>query len=148
VFATGPIAGGDLLVVWGGRIVSGETVDREDERFAELSLQVHDDLYLAPADGPEAADFVNHSCDPNAGFSGQIALVAMRDIGQGEEIFFDYALSESDPSYGFECRCGTDECRGRVRGDDWRRPELQSRYRGWFSPYLRERIDAGVRGHR
>jgi len=27
--------------------------------------------------------FINHSCDPNAGFAGNIVLVAMRDIRPG-----------------------------------------------------------------
>jgi hypothetical protein len=36
--------------------------------------------------------FINHSCDPNVGFAGDIVLVAMRDIRQGEELTADYAL--------------------------------------------------------
>lgn len=40
------------------------------------------------------------------------------------------------------CRCGTPACRGRVTGQDWRRPELHERYRGDFPPYLQRRIDA------
>jgi hypothetical protein len=27
-----------------------------------------------------------------------------------------------------------------VRGDDWRRPELQERYAGWFSAYTERRL--------
>jgi uncharacterized protein len=26
--------------------------------------------------------FINHSCEPNVGFAGNIVLVAMRDIGR------------------------------------------------------------------
>jgi hypothetical protein len=32
-------------------------------------------------------------------------------------------------------------CRGEVTGDDWSRPELIERYKGWFSAYLQARID-------
>ena len=36
--------------------------------------------------------FINHSCEPNVGFAGDIVLVAMRDISPGEELTTDYAL--------------------------------------------------------
>jgi hypothetical protein len=39
-----------------------------------------------------------------------------------------------------ECRCGSARCRGVVTGRDWQRPELQQRYRGWFSAYLQQRM--------
>jgi hypothetical protein len=29
-----------------------------------------------------------------------------------------------------------------VTGDDWKRPDLQQRYEGYFSLYLQRRIDA------
>lgn len=141
VIATGGIPAGDTLIVWGGRIVTSETVDARGPRFGELSLQVDDGLYLAPANGPEPADFVNHACDPNAGFAGQITLLAMQPIPRGAEVCFDYAMSETDPEYSFECSCGADRCRGVVHGDDWKRSELQSRYRGWFAFHVARRIE-------
>lgn len=141
VFTTGDISAGETLIVWGGRIVTSETVDARSPRFGELSLQIGEGLYLAPAARPEPADFVNHACVPNAGFAGQITLVAMRAISRGEEVCFDYAMSETDPDYSFECSCGADRCRGLVCGDDWRRPELQSRYRGWFSSHVASLIE-------
>ncbi|CAB4851812.1 unannotated protein [freshwater metagenome] len=36
--------------------------------------------------------------------------------------------------------CGVDTCRGKVTGQDWMLPDLQLRYRGWFSPYIANRI--------
>ena len=44
------------------------------------------------------------------------------------------------PYPGFDCRCGSPLCRGRVTDSDWRIPELQERYDGWFSWYLQRRI--------
>jgi hypothetical protein len=37
--------------------------------------------------------------------------------------------------------CGSLDCRGYVSGSDWKLPELQRRYHGYFSPYLQERIN-------
>ena len=142
IVASAPIRRGELLCVWGGRIVNRGEIDTLTEAERSYVLQIEDHLYLF-APGPiEHAEYVNHSCDPNAGFSGQISLVALRNIRPGEEVCFDYGMSESSDFAEFDCRCGAPNCRGRVSSDDWMRPELQHRYRGFFSPYLQRRIDA------
>jgi hypothetical protein len=106
------------------------------------ALQVEEDLHLLAE--PEDADFVNHSCDPNAGLSGQVALTALRAISVGEEVCYDYAMSEGscDAEPAFECRCGAVVCRGRITGNDWQRSDLQARYATFFSPYLQRRLAA------
>ena len=83
---------------------------------------------------------VNHSCDPNVGMGGDVVLVSMRDIAAGEELTIDYALFLGDPGFAMECQCGAAACRGVVTGTDWMRPEVQRRYRGWFSWWLRREI--------
>ena len=64
----------------------------------------------------------------------------MRRVAAGEELCFDYAMTDSDDYDEFTCLCGTSECRGIVRGSDWKLAELQARYAGWFSEYLARRI--------
>lgn len=140
VFARVPIAAQEVLAVWGGRVVDEAGLRDLTPRDRQLALQVEDGLYLAPSGPPEPADFVNHSCAPNAGLSGQVVLVSMRAIEPGEQVCYDYAMSESTPYDEFRCRCGAAECRGRVTGEDWRQPELQARYEGYFSPYLARKI--------
>ena len=41
----------------------------------------------------------------------------------------------------FDCYCGSENCRGRVKGTDWMRPELWEKYDGYFMPYLARRIE-------
>jgi len=141
IVAAAPIRRGELLCVWGGRIVNRAEVDALSEVERSYVLQIEDQLYLFAPGPVEHAEYVNHSCAPNAGFSGQISLVALRSIRPGEEVCFDYGMSESSDFAEFDCRCGAPSCRGRVRSDDWMRPDLQHRYRGFFSPYLQRRID-------
>ena len=141
IFAREPLAKAELLAVFGGVVYPWDAFMALPERERSLSLQVEENLFLAP-DKIGEGDYVNHCCEPNAGLSGQIALVAMRDIRPGEEVCFDYAMSDTTPYDEFDCECGAVHCRGRVTGDDWRIPALQERYAGYFSPYVQRRIDA------
>ncbi len=142
VVAREAIAKGELIVVWSGMLVDGTELDALPASVRRYSLQVEENQYLVSLSDCEPPDYVNHCCDPNAGLSGQIALVAMRDIAPGEEITYDYAMSDGSAYDEFTCGCGAADCRGRVTGDDWRRPSLWQKYAGYFSPYLQRRIAA------
>ena len=83
--------------------------------------------------------FINHSCDPNVGFAGNVVLVAMRDISADEELTTDYAMFDSSDEE-MECCCSAEQCRKVIHGQDWLLPELQGRYRGYFSRYLEDRF--------
>lgn len=140
LFAKERVRAGEMLLVWGGDVVTGEALRWMSPEKHRLSVQIEEDLYLVtPNEGP--ADWVNHSCEPNAGLVGQIVLVALRDIRPGEEICFDYATTDGSSYDEFECGCGKPSCRGRITGDDWKLPELQARYAGHFSPYIQKRIE-------
>ncbi len=141
IFAIEPIKKGELIAVFGGVVYEWETFIHLPERERMLCLQVEDRHFLVPRPIGEG-DYVNHSCNPNAGLSGQIGLVAMRDIKIGEEVCFDYAMCDTMPYDEFDCLCGAPNCRGKVGGSDWMRPELQKRYAGFFSPHVQRKIDA------
>ncbi|MEZ4331577.1 MAG: SET domain-containing protein [Myxococcota bacterium] len=141
VFAEQPIPRGRLLVVFGGDVIDRQEVDQLAPGLRPLVLQVDEDAFLVSTK-PGPADWVNHSCDPNAGLRGQICLVAMRDIAPGEEITFDYAMSDGCDYDEFLCGCRAARCRGRITGDDWSRPDLVERYRGFRSPYLDVRLES------
>ena len=112
-----------------------DSVSEKDETFDA-------DLYLVSDVTPEAGDMLNHSCEPNCGLLGQTLIIAMRDIGPGEELCFDYATCDASDYDEFRCRCGQPNCREIITGSDWREPGLQEKYAGWFSPYLARRIAA------
>lgn len=93
----------------------------------------------------QPVDYINHSCEPNVGFKGQIFLVAMRDINKDEQITFDYCMVLSKPKkvkeiYSFICECGSKNCRKIVTWNDWKKPFLQKKYKGYFQWYLSEKI--------
>jgi SET domain-containing protein len=73
----------------------------------------------AGVDGNDAR-FINHSCDPNCETvieGGRVFIEAVRDIGKGEELGYEYGLtweSTDDPDElaNYACRCGAAKCRG------------------------------------
>jgi uncharacterized protein len=141
LFAREYIKSGETLCVWSGQVYTEEQLADVPIERAQHGLQVEENVYLLPLGVGDPADYVNHSCDPNAGLNGQICLVAIRDILLDEEVCFDYAMSDSSDYDEFECHCGSPMCRGRITGNDWKIPELQNRYDGYFIPYLQRRID-------
>jgi hypothetical protein len=136
------IESGELIGVWSGRIVKADALDALPVEIRRHTVQIEEDLYLASTDADDPPDFINHSCEPNAGLDGQIAIVALRRILPGEEVTIDYAMCDGSPYDEFDCGCGSKICRGKVTGDDWRNPTLWERYAGHFSPYLQRRIEA------
>src|SRR5690606_10498552 len=135
IFAIEPIKKVESIAVFVGVIYEWADYINFPEREKMLCIQVEERHVLLPHAFSEG-DYVNHSCNPNAGLSGQIGLGAMRDIKVGEEVCFDYAMSDTMDYDAFDCLCGAPTCRGRVSGSDWQRPELQKRYAGYFAPHV------------
>jgi len=146
VFARELIVPGEVIAVWSGRLVSPDELDDLSGVIRRHTVQVEEGLYLASLTPDEEPDYINHSCEPNAGLDGQITIVAMHTIHPGDEVTIDYAMCDGSPYDEFECACGSSKCRGQVTGNDWRDPVLWKRYAGHFSPYLQRRIAALQRG--
>lgn len=140
IAATKPILKGEIICVWGGKVVDETMLTLLTKKEQEHSHQLTDGYYMVSLISNEPASYFNHSCNPNAGLQGQIVLVAMRDINLGEEVTFDYAMCDGSPYDEFVCLCGSYNCRGKVTGEDWQIPDLWKRYDGYFSPYLQCRI--------
>lgn len=147
LFAVTPIGAGEVVAIKGGHIVDADRLAELPERLQYSDIQIAEGFHLVALTEDEYEPvmlFLNHSCDPNVGFAGNVVLVAMRDIDGGEELTTDYAMFDTS-SGEMTCRCGRPTCRGRITGSDWKVPELQARYAGYFSSYVRRRIEAAPR---
>jgi SET domain-containing protein len=142
VFAQQNIKKGELIVVWGGCIFTAEEVNKLPKRLITYPVKVYNNLYLGQKiqSNIDDAEMFNHSCNPNAYIFGQNILLAKRNIKKGEEICFDYATTEDDPSWEFDCLCGAKNCRHIIKGNDWHDPVFQKRNLSYFSFYLQEKI--------
>lgn len=126
------------------------TLSEEAQRpypLNDYAMQIDENLVLGIKSMKEinGVNFFNHSCDPNIGIVGQIFFVAMRDIKIDEEACFDYAMvlyhSKEANTYKVNCLCGSKKCRGIITDDDWKNPELQKKYNGYFQHYIQEKIN-------
>ena len=90
----------------------------------------------------DVSSYMNHSCDPTVEIVDYDLWVTRRDVKAGEELTYDYAMSEVAFSRLPVCACGTALCRGKVTKDDYRLPQLRHRYLMSFSSHVLARIAA------
>eukprot|EP00026_Physarum_polycephalum_P011434 Phypoly_transcript_11660.p1 GENE.Phypoly_transcript_11660~~Phypoly_transcript_11660.p1 ORF type:complete len:183 (+),score=19.29 Phypoly_transcript_11660:197-745(+) len=120
------------------------------DRFYSLSYQIDEKVHRSPYGRDAVAPrdvllsyFINHCCDGNMWYEDAGSkLVASRNIAQGEEINYDYALTETNPQWVLHCRCNKSLCRGVITGTDYKDKALQTRYGTHFLPYVLEKIEA------
>jgi hypothetical protein len=136
------IAQGETVAVKGGYVYGWDVHKEVEAQFGPADVQIGEDLFIGPRRREEVEGcmmHLNHSCNPNVGVRGDIVFVTLRDVEPGEELTFDYAMTD-DEDCSMECRCGAANCRKLITGRDWQRPELQKRYAGYFSTYLLKKI--------
>jgi uncharacterized protein len=142
LFARRRIRKGEIVAIKGGHVYDARTLAKVKGRIAVSFIQIADRFFIGALTAAEVARnkiFINHSCAPNLGIRGQIMYVALRDIGAGEELTYDWAMEEHGSARTL-CRCGAPRCRRVLTGRDWMIPRLQRRYRGYFSTYLEDKI--------
>ena len=142
------LLGGEIVVVKGGYVMTRAQRDKVEGQLGPAEIQVTEELFIGPATLRELEGgmmHLNHSCQPNLGLQGQIVFVALRDIAKDEELTFDYAMTDDEPSE-MVCNCGAPNCRGVITGRDWKKEEIQRKYDGYFSWFIQRRIDAGKSG--
>lgn len=150
LFAVEDIAKDEIVTIAGGRIVPLERFDTDPvfEPIRYHGFQIEKDFIICPfdADNMDSTFLTNHSCDPTCGIRGQVSIVALRSIVAGEEITFDYAMTDTCEEVTMDraCFCGAPNCRKTITGEDWKRADLQEKYKGYFSNYVQELIDAEV----
>ena len=120
-FATRDIPAGARLIEYAAQ-ADARYPDVEGERHHTFLFAVDDDVVIDAAVNGNAAQFINHSCDPNCDAvidDGRIWIETIRDIVAGEELAYDYAyvLDERHSPAAkrrFPCHCGATTCRGTI----------------------------------
>lgn len=129
LFAAENIKKGEIVADYSNDTVYESKVPNE---IADYALQFEEHKWVYPHG---IGRYINHSCEPNCGVSGTFKLVAMRDINKGEELTFDYEMTE-DSDWRMECQCGSESCR-KIIGAYSNMPELvRQKYKGYISDWL------------
>lgn len=143
IFAKELIKKDEIFAVKAGDIISIEDFKKLSPLLQSATLQISDEFFMGPVTNEDFCDSmvgVNHSCNPNAGFCGNIIGVAMVDIYPNDEITQDYSIFNTKQFIEFECKCGAHNCRKIITNNDWRDEKLQQKYGSYFSHYLLKKI--------
>lgn len=150
VFVKKNIRKGDILLIMGGYILTIKDENNLKGNIADKPIEISENFSIGPRNNSDLLlmpqHYINHSCNPNAGFKGQIFMVAIKNIRKGEEIVYDYSMvmhpnNRSDSYFKIKCLCGDKKCRKYITEDDWKIPELQKKYDGYFQYFLQEKIN-------
>ncbi len=150
VFAKESLKKNDVLFVMGGYILDINDENSLKGIVADKPIEISENFSIGPRTAKDIEKmpqhYVNHSCNPNAGFDGQIFMTAIRPIRQNEEIAYDYAMimhsnTKSNSYFTFDCLCGTEKCRGTISEDDWKMKDLQKQYDGYFQYFIQKKIN-------
>jgi hypothetical protein len=125
VFATTFIPRGSRIIEYKGRRMSEDAADEKygDDESPHTFLFLLDDKIVIDANQRgNSARWINHSCDPNCEANeeqGRMFIDALRDIGPGEELTYDYKLIVEErytPALKrlYACGCGASTCRGTI----------------------------------
>lgn len=125
VYAVRPIRKGETVLEYKGEIITWRQALKRhphDPSQPNHTFYFHlDDGHVIDAKLSAApAKWINHSCEPNleARQDGRrVFLDALRDIGPGEELFYDYRLiidgrKTAKAKKEHACLCGAGTCRG------------------------------------
>jgi SET domain-containing protein len=136
LFAVEDIRASEFIAAFDGEIYEAERCSLLPNN-PPLLVRDHA-IQFAPTkwrDSDGLARYANHSCEPNAGIKNLIEIVAMRDIKAGEEILWDYEMTE-DSDWNMKCLCGSPRCRKVIRAFRFLPKATRRRYGGFISEWL------------
>lgn len=133
VFARRKIRRGEVVAVFDGPIYDDE-FPHWTRDMLKYTIQIGPTLWR---DSTGPARYMNHSCDPNCGIRGLNKVVAMREIQKGEELTWDYEMTERSTWLKMKCRCGSAICRKVIGSFDRLPAERRRAYGRFVSLWLR-----------
>jgi hypothetical protein len=137
VFARKNIKKGEVAFIAKGRLTNWEVKDAKTSATGPNWLGISQNLWLNPKK-ENPLTFMNHSCGPNLGIKGKVSFVALKDIKKGEELTFDYSITEGDTLWHlpYRCNCGSKNCRKTVRSVQFLPKKTFSKYLPYIPRYF------------
>ncbi len=107
----------------------------------KTSMQI-DETKHQECTNPEAVEnFLNHSCEPNGYIDFQnLTYRALRPIKKGEELTYNYLITELELANKFNCKCGSQKCYGKIKGFKYLTLEQKRELKPLLSPFLKKKL--------
>ncbi|KAL6716319.1 histone methyltransferase set1 [Lecanora helva] len=126
LYAMENIAANDMIIEYVGEKVRQQVADMRERQYLKSGIgssylfRIDENTVIDATKRGGIARFINHSCDPNCTAkiikvegSKRIVIYALRDIGQNEELTYDYKFErEWGSDDRIPCLCGTAKCKG------------------------------------
>jgi hypothetical protein len=126
-----PFSKGDIICDFGAAAIL------KTPTYLTVQTGIEEHIHLKP----EFLKFINHSCDPSVFFDTQsMQLVALKDIGPGDEFTFFYPSTEWDMAQPFDCLCGSKDCLKNISGAAYMSPGILENYR--LTSFIRQQLAA------
>lgn len=136
LFAKGPIGKNEAIAVFDGKVyvaTAASQLPNDPPLYVQdHAIQIGQNEWR---DTEGIGRYFSHSCEPNCGMKDNITVVTMRDVAPGEELSFDYAMTE-DSDWEMYCLCGTKSCRKIIKGYRYLPDSFRRKYEGYISPWL------------
>ena len=142
IIAGEDIRKGEFIVALSGRLVQRTYRKKSDYRNEQTFIPVAQHWWIDPG---YPFRYLNHSCDPNAGFKTPHRFYAMRDIKKGEELTADYSTIEYVDFWEMKCHCGAQNCRKIVRSVQFLPKRKYKQYLPYIPRFLQNLY---LQGHR
>jgi hypothetical protein len=123
LFANNKIFTGETVLVFEGIPVERDGLDKDVDLGDLFPTSTHSYLIVH-----EPEILINHSCNPNTGFSNDSTLIALADIEEGEEATFDYSTVGTD-GWETKCNCGSKNCRGKISDYKYLPQSIKEKYK-------------------
>lgn len=126
LYAEENIAANDMIIEYVGDRVRQRVADLREAKYdmqgvgSSYLFRIDEDTVIDATKMGGIARFINHSCTPNCTAkiirvdnTKRIVIYALRDIGQDEELTYDYKFErEIDATDRIPCLCGSVGCKG------------------------------------
>mmetsp|Transcript_18478 Transcript_18478/g.37164 ORF Transcript_18478/g.37164 Transcript_18478/m.37164 type:complete len:2214 (-) Transcript_18478:900-7541(-) len=142
-----PVYKGEFIIEYVGVAVKRQYLDGLFARYKHermlYIMALDGDIYLDARHRGGIARYINHSCEPNCVVHRwrvrgiiRACVFALRDIGTGEELSFDYQWDRKRGRAVTRCYCGSEKCRGtlEIPKDFEEVEELEELEGHWIEP--------------
>ncbi len=142
ILALEDIKKGEFIIALEGQPIYRNYKSKSEFRHEQTWIPVGLHRWIKPKN---PFKFLNHSCDPSAGFMTPRRIYAMRDLKKGDEITVDYSTIEYVTMWDMPCHCKAHNCRKVVRSIQFLPKQVYKTYLPYIPRFLQNMYSRSTR---